>query len=283
MSIVLSILLQTAPLFIAAAGGLLSELSGRLNIGLEGAILFGAFFSALMFQALGSLPPAPAAIIALTAALASGLASGGITAALSIRRGANVFIVGLGNNLLAWGLIPLLSQMILGSKGIISLQAGSAFKSGMAWSALFAAVIIGGGLHFFLEYHSRGLRLRKIYLDEYSARLQGTDVPRYREWSLTLSSGLAALAGGFIALQLGSYVPNLSAGKGWIALVIIYLGNRRLLPMTAAALVFAFSQFLANEAQRFLQAPGILIGLPYLITLLALVIYQLLRKAVRRD
>jgi ABC-type uncharacterized transport system permease subunit len=281
MSLTWNLLLQTAPLFIAALGGLLSELSGRLNIGLEGAILFGAFVAAAVFRFSSDvLSPAAAMTAALAFAAGAGTAAGVLTAWLSIRRGANVFIVGLGVNLMAWGLIPLLSQFFIGSKGVINLSVDSAFRNAAALVGLIIAAALGIFAALYLSRHTSGLRLRKIYLDEYSARIQGTDVDRYRYLSLTLSSTLSALAGGIIALHLGSYVPNLSAGKGWIALVIIYLGNRRVLPMLGASLFFAVSQLAANEAQRFFAAPGILLGLPYFLTLIALIAYRGIQQSI---
>jgi ABC-type uncharacterized transport system permease subunit len=278
MNALVNILLQTAPLYIAALGGLFSELAGRLNIGLEGAILFGAFFASIAFRLFAD--PLMGMIAALAAAALAGSMAGGITAWLSISRRANVFIVGLGVNLLAWGLIPLLSQAFAGSKGVINLGVDSAFQDGAALVGLFAAITIGLGCILYLSYHHSGLRLRKIHLDEYSARIQGTDVAKYQFRSLVFSSTLSAFAGGIIALHLGSYVPNLSAGKGWIALVIIYLGNRRPVPMLIASVFFAISQLFANEAQRFISAPGILIGLPYLLTLIALILYKLIQKSL---
>ncbi len=270
---ILALIIQTAPLYIAALGGLLSELSGRLNIGLEGAILFGAFAAAASYLALPSLP------LALLAATASGAVLGWVSGYLSIRRQANVFIVGLGINLMAWGFIPLLSQVLFGSKGVVNLLVDSQFQNQAGWTGLGAAVVIGAALSLFLARHSTGIRLRKIHLDETSAAIQGTDVAAYQFSALILSSALSALAGGLISLHLGSYVPNLSAGKGWIALVIIYLGNRRPLSMLGAAAVFALSQLLSNEAQRFISAPGILLGMPYLITLAALISYRAISAA----
>jgi ABC-type uncharacterized transport system permease subunit len=270
------ILMAASPLFIAACGALLSEYAGRLNIGLEGAILFGAFFAALMFRA---LPFWPAALLA---AALSGLLFGGLTAVLSIRGGGNVFIVGLGINLLAWGLIPLISQLVFGRKGVITLDMSSTLSGNIGMIAVAAAVLLGAAVYLYSNFNSNGMRLSRLYLNEELAGEQGINVAGYQMIALSLSSALAGLAGGLIMLHLGSYVPNLSAGKGWIALVVIYLGNRKIVPMAAASLFFAFSQILSNEAQRYIATPGLLLGMPFLITLAALVLYRIIKGGINR-
>lgn len=272
MSILWSLLVQSAPVYIAATGALMSELSGRLNIGLEGAILFGAFFATLAYMLI------PSSMFALACAVLIGCTLGYISGWLSIQRGANIFIVGLGVNLLATGLIPLLSRGLAGSKGVISLSVSLAFQQRMAAVSVVLALAIGVLSYLFFHYHDAGLRLKKIFLDEYGARVLGTAVERYQMFAISISSALAALGGGLIALHLGSYVPNLSSGKGWIALVAVYLGDRKPLRMFGAAFIFSITQLLTTEAQRFIQVPGLLLGLPYLLTLLALIIYRMIRR-----
>ncbi|AHC15093.1 ABC transporter permease subunit [Salinispira pacifica] len=278
MSILLTALFSTAPLLIAALGGLLSELSGRLNIGLEGAILLGAFFASLTYLLFPG--PVSSVVTALLAAILVGGVSGLIIAVLHVRYSANVFIAGLGINLLAVGIIPLLSQLILGRKGVVPLNISPDVKMTIAWISVAAALILAAGVAAYLRFHIRGMRLSKIYLNEKLALEMGTAVAAYRFTAIIVSSALAGLAGGYIALYLGSYVPNLSAGKGWIALVIVFLGNRKVVPMIFAALFFAFTQIFANEIQRFLETPGLLLGLPFIITLLALILYRIMRQRI---
>ncbi len=272
MSPVLSIIINSAPLFLAALGALISELSGKLNIGIEGSILFGAFFACAVYDFV------PSPLLSFLVAFSAGALMGLLLSLLSINGRANVFIVGLGINLLAWGLIPLLSQSILGVRGIISLAMDAAHRNAAAVIGLLLTVLAGIGTRVFLSMSNPGLRLSKLYMNEELAGMQGTDVAKYRGFALVFSSAAAGLAGGIIALYLGSYVPNISAGKGWIALVVVFLGDRRLAPMVAASLFFALSQHLSSEAQRFMDTPGMLLGLPFLVTLLALCIYRVIAK-----
>lgn len=104
----------------------------------------------------------------------------------------------------------------------------------------------------------------------------------YQRIAIVASGGLAGLAGADIALRLGVYLPNISAGRGWIALVAIYLGARNPIGLIAAALLFAAVEYLAGAAQGFSSIPGtVLTGLPYLITMVAMVVYAI--AARRRE
>jgi simple sugar transport system permease protein len=91
-------------------------------------------------------------------------------------------------------------------------------------------------------------------------------------WFSYLFSGLACgAAGALLSIRLGSFVPNMSAGKGWIALVVIYLGLRNPLGVLAGAFFFALAEALSNYAQGALRLPSEAFqAMPYLI---ALVLY----------
>ena len=96
---------------------------------------------------------------------------------------------------------------------------------------------------------------------------------------MLLSGVLAGAAGAEVAIRLGVYLPNISAGRGWIALVTIFLGYRHPFGIVLAALFFALFEGLAGSAQGFLNVPGtVLVGLPYLVTVVAMVAYSALRR-----
>jgi len=104
------------PLLFAAAGGLFTELSGRLNIALEGQLLTGAFFAILAAHHTGSLAAGVAAAILAATAMSALVAFAG----LKLR--SNIFIVGLAANLLAGGLTVVLSQHFFGTRGVVVLR-----------------------------------------------------------------------------------------------------------------------------------------------------------------
>jgi simple sugar transport system permease protein len=82
-----------------------------------------------------------------------------------------------------------------------------------------------------------------------------------------------ALAGAILSLNLGAFVPNITSGKGWIALVVIFLGHRRPLGLLFASLLFGFADAFSNYAQGVWNIPAdFILALPYLFTLLVMIL-----------
>jgi ABC-type uncharacterized transport system permease subunit len=95
-----------------------------------------------------------------------------------------------------------------------------------------------------------------------------------------ISGAACGLAGCYLSLGLSAFVPNMSSGRGWIALVAIYLGGKRPLGVAAACFLFALADSFANFAQGFLRIPpDFILALPYAITLLALVVGAAVKRA----
>ena len=90
------------------------------------------------------------------------------------------------------------------------------------------------------------------------------------------------MAGALLALPLRAFVPNVSAGRGWMALVIIYLGGRRFGGVVAAAALFGLAESLSNAAQGMLAIPSqIILTVPYVVSLAALVATSLWSRRAR--
>ncbi|TVR34469.1 MAG: ABC transporter permease [Spirochaetaceae bacterium] len=281
------------PILLAALGGLFAELAGVLNIALEGLILAGAFAGILAGAASGSL-----VVGMLAGALAGGLLAAVFTF-FSIRLRANIFITGLAVNLLAAGSIPFISTWMFGTKGVLrfpdlprlprllegvtsgvgfidSLLFGHSATVYLAWLLVPLALVA-------LYRTPFGLRLRAVGAREDSVIIAGVDAVAYRRIAVLISGVAAGLAGAAISLRLGVYLPNISAGRGWIALVAIYLGYRHPIGILIAALLFGFTESLAGAAQGLLAIPGtVLLGLPYAITVVAMITYSALRARGQR-
>lgn len=285
-------LAAAAPLLFAALGGLFTELSGLLNIALEGLILIGAFASAAVAGATQSL----------ALGLAAGVAAATLVAAfyglVTIRGRANEFVTGLAANLLASGLAVVLSAQLFKTKGILALDleplpelapalAGRLPFLGKllfghnalvyaSWLAVPMAAIVIGKTPF-------GLRLRAAGSNPRALLAQGLKPERYRFAAVLISGGASGLAGACLSLSLAAYVPNMSSGRGWIALVAIYLGGRKSSGVAAACLAFALADSFANYAQGFLKVPSdFILALPYAATFLALVAGAALRRGRSR-
>jgi general nucleoside transport system permease protein len=264
---------SSALLLIVALGGLVAERSGILNIGLEGMITVGAFVA--VAARVGGASPAVAVGLAALAGVIPALLFG----QFSLRWGANPFIVGLAINLLAAGSVPLLSEALFGTRGSIRLAGGGGVP---IWTVTAVAVAVLVTVRVGLYRTVPGLRLRVAGEQPDWLQANTVGLRRYRLLGLVVSGLLSALAGALLALRIGAYLPNVSAGRGWIGLVIIYLGYRTPLGLAAAALFFGLMEATAVRAQAVAAVPPtILLALPYLLTVIAFVTYAAIRRRSR--
>ena len=265
------------PLILAALGGLLTERAGVLNIGLEGMILIGAFGGIVGANATGSLA------VGFIAGAALGLALSAIMSVACIELKANIFIAGLATNLLAAGIVPYLSEILYGTKGVVKLRAAAGIPHLFQLGAPFyLTLVVTAGVWVLIYRTPFGLRLRAAGEAPEALEARGAPAGRYQRIAVLLSGVLAGAAGAEVSIRLGVYLPNISAGRGWIALVAIFLGYRHPVGVVLAALFFALFEGLAGSAQGFISIPGtVLVGLPYLVTVVAMVIYSAVRRGRR--
>ena len=282
ISIASSALVIMTPILFAATGGLFTAHAGMLNIALEGSLLIGAFAAAATAYVTGSFAAGIAAAMLASAALSALHAF----AALKLR--ANVFITGLAANLLAGGLTAVLTQSLIGAPGIIDLR--SALRSALPapgasipGAFIIASWLLLGAAWLALYKTPFGYRLRACDANAAALESLGIQAGAYR-WAAFLISGFfCGIGGAFLSLNLGAFVPNMSAGKGWIALVIIFLGGRRPLGLLAAAFAYGLAEAFSNHAQGLqfarLSVPAdLVLALPYILTLLAMVLASIWEK-----
>ncbi|MCF7928135.1 MAG: ABC transporter permease [Spirochaetales bacterium] len=276
-----------APFLLAALGGLFTERAGVLNIGLEGLMLFGAFSAFAAAGLTGSLAAG------LTAAVIAGLLLAGLIAVTHLKGGANIFIAGLAANLLAVGMTSILSSLIFGTRGVVRLQTlpeTTVVHIGFLEHVPVVGPILNGhsilvyaswgcvALVWYLFYRTRfGLRVRAVGESPETALIRGVLPGPYRLAALLLSGVFAGAAGAVLMFKLGAYVPNISAGRGWIALVAIYLGRKHPVGILGAAALFAAAEVLADNLQGIISIPATaVLSLPYLITVVFLVLQSAL-------
>src|SRR6056297_343357 len=269
----------------AALGGLFTSIAGKINIGLEGLMLISAFLTPFFSQQFGSL------FLGLTLSITVCAALGAFTYLLHCRFQANIFVVGLAMNLLAAGLTTFLSSVLLNSKGTVFFTLPAKIRSydipllsdipiiGILFShqntfdyLAFIMVIL---IYIMLEKTFFGLRLKTVGFSHRTAESAGISVKAYSYSAYIFSGAFCALSGAALALPLESYVGNMTNGRGWIALVAVILGKNNPIGVLAAALLFGFSSTLANLLQINTPIPPkLLMTIPFLITLLALIVYS---------
>ena len=270
------------PLILVALGGIIAERAGVMSVSLEGYMLCGAFAAVAVSHTHGMW-------LGLAAAAAAGTVLGLFHGFLSITARVNQIISGLAINLFALGLtgylntvvfgqghtgeqVPAFSSLKIPALGSIPIVGSALFdQTGFAYAAVVLVVIVA----LYLRYTRSGLALHAVGEMPSAAEARGISVVRTR-YAATAVSGLLAGIGG-AALSIGvvnSFVENLTAGRGYIALAAIVFAGWRPIIAAAACLVFG----LAEAAQVSLNVlnvnvPTDLLALaPYVVTVAALVI-----------
>ena len=276
----ITLIAQAAPLLIAACAALVSEYAGLLNVGIEGLMLLSAFTGIggiLLTESLGGL--IPGLVVSLT--LGAGLSM--FITYLAIYRKANIYIVGLAVNLTAAGFVSILSTRFFGNRSIVALPPELLLQPQLVKTASAAlAVLTGLGLALFCRYTKTGLRIKILGKDSAFLDSIGVHTARLKIAAMGMSGATAALAGCLLSLQLGAFVPNQSAGKGWIALVLAYAGGRSVIGTICAALLFVYLENTIAAAQIGMEHPALLIGLPFVLGLFLIIAEKLIIRLWKR-
>ena len=271
------------PLIFASLGGLFSERSGVVNIGLEGMMLMGAFFAVWGADVTGTW----------TLGLLIGMLAGGVTAlvyaffAVSLR--ADQIVGGTAVNFLALGLTGYLYIDIYGAEGTptdlstipdvrldfleqIPFVGPFLFDifgllDLMSWLAIALVFVT-----FVVVFKTPiGLRIRAVGEQPRAADTVGINVYAVRYGAVICSGILAAAGGAYVSLGfVNSFSENMIAGRGFIALAALIFGNWRPFGAAAACLLFGFSSALARSFQEYSTSVSTLFeALPYVLTLIA--------------
>jgi simple sugar transport system permease protein len=277
-----------APFLLAATGGLFTELAGMLNIALEGLMLIGAFFSVVFAAATGSL------FLGIVLGIGASILAAYIFGFISLNLRANIFITGLATNLFAEGITVVLAFQIFGNKGVIRFENLAKLPVlRIPWLQripVLGDILVGHNVLVYVSWIMAVLAAIVIYKTPFGLRVRGTgsnpgaveamglSPKRYRMYAILASGFTCGLAGAILSLQMGAYVPGVTAGRGWIALVAIYLGNKTPLGVVIACLVFGFADSLSNYAQGAIDMPADFVrAFPYIITVIAMIMYSIVR------
>jgi len=271
------------PLIFAAIGGMFSERSGVVNIGLEGMMLTGCFFGIWGADKTGSWEAG------LGIAMLAGGAMALLHAFFAISLRADQIVGGTAINFLAVGITGFLFIDIYGSSGTPSdipaipdihlhflghiplignfLEGAFGQMNLMIWLAL--ALVVLSSLFMFRT--PLGLRLRSVGEHPRAADTVGISVYRTRYLAVTFSGMLAALGGAYLSIGfVHSFNQNMSAGRGFIALAALIFGKWNPYGALGAACLFGFSSALAERLPVYSGSAATLFqALPYVLTLIA--------------
>jgi simple sugar transport system permease protein len=265
------------PLIFGAMGGILSERSGVINIGLEGMMLMGAFFGIFGSDLTGSW------VGGIAIGLAAGAAMGLLHAFVSIQLRADQVVSGTAINILALGITGYVFIYHYGDQGtpaeisrvpnvtLPGIENLGFFGEAIGKTNLltWAALLLVPVLTVFLFRTRGGLRLRSVGEKPRAADSVGLPVLRTRYFAVVASGALAAVGGAYLSIALlGSFNENMTAGRGFIALAAVIFGGWRPWGALAGALLFGFSTALAQRLPAFSESTAVLFqALPYVLTL----------------
>lgn len=269
MEIIYSVVSNSAPLLLASFGALISEHTDRMALFLDGVINMSAFLCFYFTTAFNS--STAGALGAVGAVCVFVLFS----SLLSEKIHANHLLVSLSLNIIAGGIVSVLSARLFHTRGVLT-SPGFVFgaeKTRAVTTLLSVALVASGGA--FLRFTKTGLYLRITGSDFDVLASRGIPPQRLRLLSQVAAALYGGSAGCILSARLSAFVPNIAGGTGWTALAVVFLGKKNTAAITAVALAFSAAQFCASNIQNihgFSSAPSsLLLALPYL-TALALII-----------
>lgn len=295
------VIAYTIPLLVTSLGGLYSERSGVVNLGLEGLMLVGSFAAAITIHLLEGLIPSGLLIpIGLLAAVIMGILYSLLHAFASITLKADQIISGTAINMLAAALTVYTARAILGSgnvrvnsiirkdiPGLANIPVlGPLFFSQSYWSTwLVLAILI---FSWFLLYKtSFGLRLRACGEHPSAVASAGVNVHKMRYFAVCASGALASLGGAVILVTYSGEFNGSVDGLGFLALAALIFGQWKPLGILGATFFFGFARTVANVSQVIpslsIIPPVWLKIFPYVVTLIALVLFSKHSAAPKAD
>ena len=281
-SLLASTLRVATPLIFGALAGVLAERSGVIDLGLEGKMLLAAFAAAAAGVVTGSTA------MALGTAIAVAIGFSWIHGFACITYRGDQVVSGMAINIIAAGLTVVLALAWFNQGGqtpavadTVRLHPLIAGDGPLAQNALVYLALLLVPAVWWLLYRTRfGLRLRAVGENPYMVEAAGVSVPRLRYAALTLNGVLCGLAGSYLTLAQGAaFSPNMTAGRGYMALAAMIFGHWRPLPAFGACLLFGFLDAVAIRLQG-ATLPGIgavpvqaIQALPYLLTVVLLAFF----------
>lgn len=283
------------PLLLVALGGMFSEVSGVINIALEGIMLFGAFFGALFVYAIqdSGLDPQAILLLAMIVAAIAGMLYSLLLSFAAVTMKADQTITGTSLNMLIPAAILLFSKMFFQSDGIttrmnfyiqrIPVLGDIPIIGRMFFQKTYLTVIIGIiflVISVIVFYKTKfGLRLRACGEHPHAADSVGINVHKMRYAGVCISGILGGIGGFFYSV--GVMDGNVNghtgvAGFGFLALAVMIFGQWRPMKIFFAAIFFAFLRTVAYSVSLipFLNNLGInqtyYKMLPYVATMVVL-------------
>jgi ABC-type uncharacterized transport system permease subunit len=268
------------PYLYAAVGESFAQLSGVVNLGVDGIMLVGGYAAFFVVLTTGNI------WLGLLAAILAGLGMGLLMSLISVTLKAEQGISGIGLYMFGLGLSSLLFKVTIGTVktvtgfqpvkipliGDIPIIGEILFNHSLLVYGAFLMVPIAWWV---IEKTTWGLRIKAVGQNPAAADSLGVNVNRVRYFSVCIGSILAGVAGASLSISLlNLFQENLTAGQGFIAVALVYFGGWKPANIMWGALLFSA----VNAFQLWMQVLGVRIPsdvaimLPYLLTIAALAV-----------
>ena len=286
--IIASAIFYGTPLFFAALGGIFTERSGVLNLGVEGTMLLGGVSGAWASQHVGG-----SAWFTILMAIIIGMIAGGFTSALlaflCVTLKTNQTVAGLAITIFAGtvGLSSYFANIWGVSKNPVPRQIRRLDVFGLADTPIFGPIIFNQTILTYVSwvlvvlatvylFRTRiGLQLRAVGESPQTADAMGINVVKYRYVHTILGGALAGIGGVFYSLAIvPTWVDGMTKGAGWIAIALVIFGFWRPSLTLLGAYLFGALQSLGSTLKaRGVNISGdILDALPFVMTIVVLVL-----------
>jgi general nucleoside transport system permease protein len=284
-AIILSVIAASTPLLLAAAGELVVERSGVLNLGVEGMMIMGAACG------FGGAWLTGSTFLGALCGTAAGAALSAVFALLTLGLAVNQVAAGLALTILGIGLSGLIGAGFVGEKITpapdlyIPILTGLPFIGRILFGQdLFVYFSVGlvAAIWWFLYRTRAGLVLRAIGDNHTSAHALGYPVLKIRMVAVLFGGACAGLGGAFLPLAYTPFfIPGMTAGRGWIALALVVFSSWLPGRLVGGAYLFGAVTILQLHAQGLgLGIPSQLMSsLPYIATVVVLVLISRVRVA----
>jgi len=268
------------PLILGALAGCLCERSGVINIAIEGQLLSGAFTAAIVASAFGGL------WVGLVAGSLSGGLVGLVLAVFAITYLTDQIVLGVVLNVLVLGMTDYLYDRLMSTNPNYNtgITFGSIKIPVLSEIPIIGPIFFDSNVFLYITYiaiiviqvalfHSRwGLRVRAVGEHPTAADTVGIRVLWIRYRNVILGGLVAGIGGAYLTIgSVGTFIPDISSGFGYIALAALIFGRWTPLGALAAALLFGFCEEMAlvlPTVNPVLPAP-IMNMAPYVATIIA--------------
>lgn len=288
-----AVLRVTTPILFATLGVLISIKAGVVNISMEGTMLTAALTGVVVSAWTGS------SLAGLIAAVLIGMLLGLFLAYFALNLKTDIILAAIAINLMASGGTVFGLFVISGDRGISSSLAsrvlpriqipvlhqipvlGPVFSNHnvLTYIALLSVIFV----YVLLYKTPLGLRIRAVGENAHAADSVGISVVKTQYIALIMSGAFAGFGGAFMSMGYVSWFStNMTAGRGFIALAAEALGMGKPFGVLLASLLFGSADALANALQAFRIPSEFVQMVPYVVTILGLVIYAQRRQSKKQ-